>query len=1534
MQIDAGRSKTTAAAAPLKKTDITMESTPAPTEGDSMDCVRLRDAAEDFLEERHALWRLSSAASSNEQATPSKDGTGTESAATPQRSPSVGRSGSVVGSPSSVVQSPKYSEAIQLFFASQPPSSTTEAVPSTVPSTPTLQQYDDTAAKNLILPVPEYKEEIGRMAFDAAARVVLFALEQRSSHLSPKHSKKVSTQDAVILQKVLGDWEILRKRRIVSLDRSHNNKEYAKQFKAAKSTEGATAVMTPSDSAVKRSPSTVVSASSSPPMSSAVRGSTVEESNDDGAQAPYRIGSGAGATGDEEADDLSPAKVASTNPTKLSVTTNTADTETADSKGPKFTRNTPASSAAALDFRFNSSRAILCAAGNIVFEALTPSCDENGADKNEIDVLDVPQKHNTKSNVNMGAVVVEAQTLAQRTLAVVENALRRAHLRYQYRKENALFDIKDDVDDETDQFFTRIENPFAWKGDKHDIDLESMDSVDSSEESAGIPYDPKPESLSTQWVSRCRPRLLSILNSGAGHAIYHDMNWASRHGRIADLLRSMSTSRDSDPKNSRQLGVDSTSDNFGPHLIVTTEPEVYGFAQEFHDCLGSRQLVSKLCDLKKTLKVLAYQGTKKARKKLRLKFPEAKGLPESPFHVMVTSYTIFLEDYFHFCQMPFETVILDDGVSWMATAQGDPNSAIGSIWDNGIWSANDQQTGLAGTFPTGGGSSWDFSREKISETAVKDAWVGLTARHRIMTSATLALEQRSSVDLVPVSGLVNFVAPHFADVVREEWDRSRITSDLKSMDHFRQLVARSTVVHSSGLDMGTDSNSHQIAVRALNGEFECKDRSDPIIPHLVLDDAFVSNGKINFSRRSALAWLGPANQSWLRYELGKAKLQHILDAMKISNKHGHFCEEITTASSTTTSGATGQVAGTMAYRLAIRCGRHFGSEQGLRQHISALHAPPGTWLCRTCGSDCMTSQARTHHERSCGQPSSGVVAGETNSSVGAVPTVGQGATGKSGVGKKKGNRSSISQPATTSEEKDADGSFRVPGYRGVWVNKDGKHFVKIDGEKVNKDGNADEVLLFDACDDAAKKHDEVLCERKKAQKDAKLELNFKPDGTRIVYEDVTPASTSGLGGSASSVVPALSIINIKDLPPDVKPLLRDPRQTSRTGGNAKRHIYAYRGVCRQARKGHDRWQSQISFMGVNHYLGTFDSEWDAAAIYAWAHLILYGEEATKQAQKEGEEAAAAYEKEKQDIAAGRLPEPVPKQKKKPAKKKDKDGATPVKGEKQTRKRKSSTQDTPAKEKRAKTTTKACKLEKEAIGSTVAKGVTKAAILGPREIYDGLTDTVLMEMASARIEAARSKAYLVTDIRAGVCAAHDALRPCIPARPPRQYPPLGAAVLVGLNPSWFGWDIQDFVAAQGEGIDVMMTLQMLAVEYDDDGINERFHSVVQGSMTVLGRASDLTQKSYKSLGLGTVPLGGTIGNVDCHVGGLPGSCSEKAACIRYSPTGVSDFQMYCLSESDVVTVNGRKIDPSSGGVPLRPDDICSVACRVFSFVVNS
>ena len=52
-------------------------------------------------------------------------------------------------------------------------------------------------------------------------------------------------------------------------------------------------------------------------------------------------------------------------------------------------------------------------------------------------------------------------------------------------------------------------------------------------------------------------------------------------------------------------------------------------------------------------------------------------------------------------------------------------------------------------------------------------------------------------------------------------------------------------------------------------------------------------------------------------------------------------------------------------------------------------------------------------------------------------------------------------------------------------------------------------------------------------------------------------------------------------------------------------------------------------------------------VAAWAHLILYGEEATKQAQREGEEAAAKFEQRKKDIAEGKISEdPKPARKKK------------------------------------------------------------------------------------------------------------------------------------------------------------------------------------------------------------------------------------------------------------------------------------------------
>lgn len=624
---------------------------------------------------------------------------------------------------------------------------------------------------------------------------------------------------------------------------------------------------------------------------------------------------------------------------------------------PKFTRNTPASSAAALDARLTSSRAILCTAANVTFESLTPPLQ--GLD---VDISDIPQNPNkgegeTSSTPapedgtathpttpmdaatvsNMGPVVVEAQTLGQRIEAVAENAAKRSSRRYRYRKDNARFDkpIKS---------FFQMRNPFAWKEEGSDNDDEEEEEDDDRDELPSHDYLPSADALTDAWTTACRPRLISILHTGVGHAIFHDLHWSTRHGRIANLLSELTT----------------MENNYGPHLIVTVEPDLDRFAQEFRPVNSHLRLMSM--ENVNSLRCLKYSGTPSQLRKMRKQFPDATGLPEAPFHVIVTSYAQFLRDYLHFCQMPFEVVLMDDGVSWMAAAQGDPNSPMGKIWDEAIWSKSDHQLGLAGAIE----KEWDYSRDSFDDSIIKDAWVGLTARHRIATSSKLQVQQRASIDTLPVSGIVNFILPHFAEAVREEWDRSRITNDNASMEHFRKLLTRSIVVHDSTSE---DSDPYKLAIDALQGELPSVEKSDdPGVPELIPDETFVSDGKVAFSRRSALQWLGSTDESWLRYELGSVKFKPILDVMKTSSAYGHVCEEIVTASSMTSSGQTGQITGTMAYRLSLRCGRHFGSEQGLRQHHSAVHAPPGTWLCRICSVDCVTSQSRTHHERSCGQP--------------------------------------------------------------------------------------------------------------------------------------------------------------------------------------------------------------------------------------------------------------------------------------------------------------------------------------------------------------------------------------------------------------------------------------------------------------------------------------------------------------------------------------------------------------------------------------
>ena len=111
------------------------------------------------------------------------------------------------------------------------------------------------------------------------------------------------------------------------------------------------------------------------------------------------------------------------------------------------------------------------------------------------------------------------------------------------------------------------------------------------------------------------PRLQAIVNTGAGNALYHDVQWTNRHGRIADFLKSLITVN--------AITMNANDINMGPHLIVTASPEVNTFAQEFYDMREKLRLI--MSNPKHSLRVMAYQGTQDKRRKLRRYFGQATG---------------------------------------------------------------------------------------------------------------------------------------------------------------------------------------------------------------------------------------------------------------------------------------------------------------------------------------------------------------------------------------------------------------------------------------------------------------------------------------------------------------------------------------------------------------------------------------------------------------------------------------------------------------------------------------------------------------------------------------------------------------------------------------------------------------------------------------------------------------------------------------------------------------------------------------------
>mmetsp|Transcript_2422 Transcript_2422/g.5577 ORF Transcript_2422/g.5577 Transcript_2422/m.5577 type:complete len:119 (+) Transcript_2422:1-357(+) len=113
----------------------------------------------------------------------------------------------------------------------------------------------------------------------------------------------------------------------------------------------------------------------------------------------------------------------------------------------------------------------------------------------------------------------------------------------------------------------------------------------------------------------------------------------------------------------------------------------------------------------------------------------------------------------------------------------------------------------------------------------------------------------------------------------------------------------------------------------------------------------------------------------------------------------------------------------------------------------------------------------------------------------------------------------------------------------------------------------------------------------------------------------------------------------------------------------------------------------------------------------------------------------------------------------------------------------------------------------------------------------------------------------------------------------------------------------------------------------------FCTVLQTAVCHIGRAGPYLEAASVALGLGPVELGGSAGELECNIGGMPHSCSESAARIVFYPTASSEYQLQATGGvDDIVTLNGRRILADAGPYPLRDQDVCSVGTRVFLFLL--
>ena len=589
--------------------------------------------------------------------------------------------------------------------------------------------------------------------------------------------------------------------------------------------------------------------------------------------------------------------------------------------------------------RIVAARAILCAAANLAFQDLTPDCEapesrSTGDDApvkdpeafalgaGKINELDIPQNTHSagssgdKDAVNMGAVLMQARTYPERAVRQTESAVRRADERAKWRvshaaKASASKGIVPTSaaggSSSTSLTAFAVGNPFAVGPAAKGCSFDGPNWVTDDDEDATSrtkpSFDPTvlAQSKTNHWSKSCLPRLLSIMGQGAGHAVVHDMDWRSRPGRMADLLKAL------DDKNEIRAG---------PHLIITTEKDMDKFRVVFERMKpGLSHPSSPATPSPKVSSptALMYEGSNDHRRKLRLRhfatLPNVAFTNENtacdvpihppPFDVLVTSYVSFFEDYPHFTRIPFHAVVVDDGVSWLSLAANDTSGALAKAYEGGMWSRTDFHAGGAGLGIGAGGvadagdpSRWDFGQDnggyvhpsKSSKKVKKDGkeyepkdhektgpsmLVGLTARHRVLVAPTMSVMGDNVMYTTPVTTLLSFLLPQFFDIVGEEWDRAGMIHCVSSMGHIKRLLCRSVVVHQPSSSNNERDDTMTLAMESLSGKLSPSSQQLATIdstPGPKFED-FSRKSLIASSRRLAFHWLRP--NSNIRQELAR-----------------------------------------------------------------------------------------------------------------------------------------------------------------------------------------------------------------------------------------------------------------------------------------------------------------------------------------------------------------------------------------------------------------------------------------------------------------------------------------------------------------------------------------------------------------------------------------------------------------------------------------------------------------------------------------